>query len=163
VVRYLLKPVSREALCSAIDALGDHVRTLLLVDDQPEILQLFGRMLATSGRHYRLLRASSGQRALTLLRERRPDAMLLDLVMPGMDGYGVLLEKGSDPQIRDIPVVAISALDPVRESIIGSSISLTRSGGLTFRDLLACMQLWSEATPPFDRPRDREPPGNRAG
>ncbi|MDI7277054.1 MAG: ATP-binding protein, partial [Anaerolineae bacterium] len=163
VVRYLLKPVSREALCAALDGLKGAVETVLLVDDDPEVLQLFGRMLASAGRKYRLLRASRGQRALELLRERHPDVMLLDLVMPGMDGYQVLREKSLDPEIRGIPVVAVSAVDPVRESIISNSLTLMRSGGLTLRDLLSCLRLWSEATPPAEGARDPVPPGNRAG
>jgi signal transduction histidine kinase/CheY-like chemotaxis protein len=162
VVRYLLKPVSREALCGALDSLGGQVRTILLVDDDPEVLQLFGRLLASTRRGYRLLRASSGERALRLLRERKPDMMLLDLVMPGMDGYVVLQEKAQDAEIREIPVIAISAVDPVRESIISNSLTLLRGGGLTLGDLLICLRTWSEIMTRRTA-LDQGPPGNRAG
>ncbi len=148
VVRYLLKPVTREALHTALAKVGETVRTILLVDDDPEVLQLFGRMLNSTSRRYRVLRAPNGQRALTLLRERQPDVMLLDLVMPGMDGYEVLRQKALDPQIRAIPVICISAVDPARDSIIGNGLTLGRSGGLGFHDLLACLRLWSEVTTP---------------
>ena len=161
VVRYLLKPVSREMLCTALDSLGGQVKTVLLVDDDSEVLQLFGRLLASSGKGYRLLRASNGQRALRLLRERRPDVMLLDLVMPGMDGYAVLDEKGQDPEIRGIPVIAVSAVDPVRESVISNSLTLLRSGGLTLGDLLTCLRTWSEVMTPRTAP-DRGLPENPA-
>ncbi|MCL6429426.1 MAG: response regulator, partial [Anaerolineae bacterium] len=149
VVAYLVKPVSREALTRALDALGDEVRTVLLVDDDAEALQLYGRMLASTGRSYNLLRASNGQRALALLRERKPDAVLLDLVMPGLDGYAVLREKRDDPAIKDIPVIAITAVDPVRESLISGSLVLLRHGGLRVRDLIASIEAWGAdgATP----------------
>ena len=81
---------------------------ILVVDDQPEVLQLFARMLSTAREGYLVLRADNGQRALSLLRERQPDVMLLDLVMPGMDGFQLLKEKEQDASIRDIPVVIVS-------------------------------------------------------
>jgi CheY-like chemotaxis protein len=110
--------------------------------------QLLGRMLASTDKGHRLLRAPNGQRALSLLRERKPDLMLLDLVMPGMDGYAVLREKSLDVTIRDIPVVVVSARDPVRESIISNSLTLVRAGGLTLRDLLTCLRTWGEVMGP---------------
>lgn len=163
VARYLLKPVSREALCSALDSLGRHVRTILLVDDEPEMLQLFGRMLASTGRGYHVLRAYTGQLALTLLHERKPDVVLLDLVMPGVDGYQVIAEKKQDPEIRDIPVIAVSALDPARESVIGNSLVLARSGSLAFRDLLGCIRMWSEIIPQGWAADDPGQPGKSGG
>jgi len=140
--------VSREDLLATLTELGDTIRTVLVADDDPEMLQLFARMLDSPTRKYRLLRAPSGQRALEMLRERKPDVLLLDLVMPGMDGYEVLREKSRDPEMRDIPVVAISAVDPLQESIISNSLTLMRSGGLKMRDLITCLQVWGETTVP---------------
>ena len=51
-----------------------------------------------------VLRAKNGKQALEILRERRPDVMLIDLVMPDMDGFQVVREKNRDEAIRDIPV-----------------------------------------------------------
>jgi CheY-like chemotaxis protein len=163
VVRYLLKPITRESLLAALAELGIGVESILVVDDDAEVLQLFGRMLSRGERRYRLLRASSGQRALDLLRRRSPDVMLLDLVMPGMDGYELLRQKGEDPAIRSIPVIAVSAADPVRESLISNTLVLKRSGGLSLRDLLACLQMWSEVMTPTRVAAHPERPGNRAG
>ncbi len=160
VVRYLVKPVSTEALLSTIDGLGCSVRTVLVADDEQEALQLFGRMLASAGRGYRVLRAPNGPRALSLLRERRPDVMLLDLRMPGMNGYMVLQEKSSDPRIRGIPVVAISAQDPVAEAAGSDFLTCTQSGGLTLREVLACVQTLSEVLAPRDRSGDQERPAS---
>ncbi|MCD6289694.1 MAG: hybrid sensor histidine kinase/response regulator, partial [Anaerolineae bacterium] len=101
VARYLLKPITRGKLLSALEDLGRDVRTVLLVDDEPGQLQLFTRMLSATQRTYRVLQAKSGQQALHLLRQRHPDVMLLDLIMPGKDGFRVLQEKSLDPTIRD--------------------------------------------------------------
>ena len=163
VARYLLKPVSLDALSSALDSLRRDLKTILLVDDEPEMLQLFGRMLASTSRSYRVLRAYSGQLALNLLRERKPDVVLLDLVMPGVDGYQIIEEKKRDPEIRDIPVIAVSALDPARESVIGNSLALARSGGLVFHDLLTCIRMWSEITSPWQATGDPERSGKPGG
>jgi signal transduction histidine kinase/CheY-like chemotaxis protein len=148
VVRYLTKPVTRRELLSALEDLGEEVKRVLLVDDQPEALQLFARMLSSTERGYRVLRAESGPRALSLLRQQRPDVMLLDLIMPGMDGFQVLQEKGRDPAIRDVPVVVITSKDPSGEPIVSDGLTVTRSGGLSVRDLLACIQALSEILSP---------------
>lgn len=148
VVRYLVKPVTREMLLSTLEDLGEAVQSVLVVDDQPEALQLFARMLYTADRPYRVLRAENGQRALGLLRQRRPDVMLLDLIMPGMDGFQVLQEKGQDSSIQDIPVIIISSRDPGGEPIVSNVLTVTRGGGLSARDLLACIQAVSEILSP---------------
>jgi len=144
VVRYLVKPVTREALLSTLEDLGEDVQTVLLVDDQPEVLQLFVRMLSSAARTYDVLQAKSGQRALSLLRQRRPDVMLLDLIMPGMDGFQVLQEKSQDPSIRDIPVIVVSSRDPAGEPIVSDTLTVARGGGLSVRDLMACIRAVSE-------------------
>ena len=124
------------------------------VDDEPEALQLFARMLSSSQRDYRILQAANGQRALSLLRERQPDAMLLDLIMPGMDGFQVLQQKSQDPSISEIPVIVISSRDPRNEPIVSDRLAVTCGGGLSARDLLACIQSISEALTPSVRCAD---------
>ena len=83
VVRYLVKPIDSPGAALDVGDLGEGVKSVLLVDDEPEALQLFTRMLSSAKQGYDVLRAKNGQRALSLLRERRPDVMLLDLIMPG--------------------------------------------------------------------------------
>jgi len=140
VVRYLTKPVTRDELLSTLEDLGEEVKRVLLVDDHPEALQLFARMLSSAERGYRVVRAESGLRALSLLRQQRPDVMFLDLIMPGMDGFQVLQEKGRDPAIRDIPVIVVTSKDPSGEPVVSDGLTVTRSGGLSVGDLLACIQ-----------------------
>ncbi len=166
VVRYLVKPITREALLSALAELGEHVSNVLLVDDEPDIVRLLSRYMASAERPpaapYRVLRANDGQRALELLRERRPDVVLLDLILPGVDGFQVLREKNADPAIRDIPVIVISSRDPVGEPVVSDALTVMREGGLSVRDLAACVDAISAALTLSVRSADPAPPGNPA-
>jgi signal transduction histidine kinase/CheY-like chemotaxis protein len=152
VDRYLVKPVAREQLLDALGALGGNIHTVLLVDDNQEALRLFTRMLSTAEQDYTVVRATNGHRALSLLRQRRPDVMLLDLVMPGLDGFGVLEEKNKDAEIRDIPVIVISSKDPNGEPIVSDMLAMSRSGGLSVRDLVGCIQVVTELLNPSGPP-----------
>ena len=163
VVRYLLKPVTREALLTTLQGLGEGVRSVLVVDDEPDALQLFARMLSTAECGYRVMRTESGQRALSLLRERQPDALLLDLIMPGMDGFQVLQEKSRDPAIRDIPVVVITSRDPSGEPIVSDMLTVARGGGLSVRHLLACIEALSRILSPAEPAGDRGQPERPGG
>jgi signal transduction histidine kinase/CheY-like chemotaxis protein len=159
VVRYLVKPVTGKTLLRTLEDLGRETKTVLLVDDEPEALQLFSRVLSSSHRDYRILQATSGRRALGLMRQRQPDVLLLDLIMPGLDGFQVLQQKAQDPSIRDIPVVVVSSRDPTNQPIVSDSLMVTRGGGLSARDLLACIQAISEALTPMPQTGDRGPGG----
>ncbi len=158
VVRYLVKPITRDALLTALEGLGTDVETVLLVDDEPEALQLFARMLSSTENGYRVLRAKNGRRALSLMRERRPDVVLLDLIMPGMDGFEVLLEKSQDPAIREMPVVVISSRDPSGEPIVSDTLTVTRGGGLSVPNLLDCIRAVSDVLVPLGASADQVQP-----
>ncbi|HLH75057.1 MAG TPA: ATP-binding protein [Chloroflexota bacterium] len=106
---YLVKPVTRETLLETITQLGKPVRTVLVVDDQPPMVKLLCRMLRAAPGRYRLLRAHSGAEALAMARRWRPDLVLLDLLMPEVDGLTVLERLKDDPALRTIPVIAVSA------------------------------------------------------
>jgi CheY-like chemotaxis protein len=160
VVRYLVKPVTRDQLLSALGDLGDKVQRVLVVDDEPEVLQLFTRMLSSAQRKYDIMWAKNGHRALSLLRQRQPDVLLLDLMMPGMDGFQVLQEKSQDPAIREVPVIVVSARDATGELLVSDTLTVTRSGGLSVREFLACIQAVSEILSPLARSADRVPPEN---
>ncbi|MDF1512636.1 MAG: response regulator [Anaerolineae bacterium] len=150
MINYLVKPIAYTDLLSTVSAIGDDVKTILLVDDKPEALRLFARMLSTSERNYSILQTTSGQRALYLLKERQPDVMLLDLIMPNMDGFEVLHEKHKDPTIKDIPVIIISSRDPTGEPIVSNSLTISRSSGITGRELAECITAVSQALSPFE-------------
>jgi CheY-like chemotaxis protein len=142
---YLVKPVSGEALLAALDRLEMPGKTVLIVDDEPDALQLFRRMLTASGRGYRVLLARDGRQALDVLNEVRPDVMLLDLVMPNMDGFQLLGLRDKDPILRGIPVIVVSAQDPAGQPVVSSALAVMLRGGLSARQLLAGMRAISQA------------------
>ena len=144
---YLVKPVSRAALLGALRRLPVKPRTVLVADDEPEVQQLFGRILTSSRRGYRVLRAESGQQALDVLRQERPDVILLDLVMPEMDGFQFLAAMRAEPAWRDIPVIAVSAQDPVGGHTMTTAIAVTGNGGLSLPLLLDCIRLVGRISP----------------
>ncbi len=84
-------------------------RTILVVDDTPENLTVLGELLQPK---YRVRVANSGKRALQVAAtEPRPDLILLDVMMPEMDGYAAIGELRANPATRDIPVIFVTAMD----------------------------------------------------
>ena len=81
--------------------------TILVVDDVPQNIKLLDAILSPRG--YSVLAASSGSAALEMVAERRPDLILLDIVMPGMDGYEVCRRVRQDESTRYLPIVMITA------------------------------------------------------
>lgn len=87
--------------------------TILIVDDSPENLHVLGELLRP---HYRVLASISGEGALRVAGSQpKPDLILLDVMMPGMDGYAVLAQLKENPVTRGIPVVFLTALAAVAE------------------------------------------------
>jgi CheY-like chemotaxis protein len=84
-------------------------RTVLVVDDEPDTCDLLQRYLSKQG--FRVVTASSGEEALELAGRLHPDAMTLDVMMPGMDGWAVLAALKADPELAAIPVIVLSILD----------------------------------------------------
>ncbi|MFN8454438.1 MAG: hybrid sensor histidine kinase/response regulator [Anaerolineae bacterium] len=144
IADYLMKPISNSQLLAAVAKLEKPVRSILLVEDDPDALQLYSRILTSKPKKYRVLQASSGQEALDLARARHPDLILLDLILPGRDGFSVLAEKNRDMKIRDIPVLVLSANDPSGNPIFIPSFFATRIGGLSIPELLRCALAFSE-------------------
>jgi len=87
----------------------DQRRTLLVVDDTPENLAVLGEILMPE---YRVRVASSGERGLIVAAsEPQPELILLDIMMPGLDGYQVLERLQENPATREIPVIFVTAMD----------------------------------------------------
>ncbi len=101
----------------------DHPATVLVVDDSPPNVKLLRLILGAAG--YRVLDADSGPRALDILRRDKPDAMLLDVRMPGMSGYEVCRKIRADPESADLPVIMVTALSQAEERIAGIEAGAT--------------------------------------
>lgn len=93
---------------------------ILIVDDQPDNLLILEDLL---GRHYTVHAACDGEEALTRLADGdRPDLMLLDVVMPGMDGFEVCRRAKASPGLRDMPVLLLTSLDSAADEEYGLSL-----------------------------------------
>jgi DNA-binding response OmpR family regulator len=121
-VDYLPKPVSREQLLSAArQALAARQESqsyrLLVVEDDPDIRSMMREALTRQG--YEVSTATSGREVLGEVARSQPDLILLDLKMPGMDGYEVIrqLKAGHDTQSIPIIVTTASPLDKERDKI----------------------------------------------
>jgi len=90
---------------------------VLVVDDIPRNVKLLEAKLAAE--YFEVMCAESGERALELVREERPDIVLLDVMMPGMDGFEVCRRIKADPKTMHIPVVMVTALDQVHDRVEG--------------------------------------------
>jgi len=105
---YLVKPISRDAFLSALERLGDSVRRVLIVDDDPRVVRLLARMMRSAGREYEVSRAYTGRDAWAKL-EGQPHLVVLDLIMPEVDGYMILERMRQKEALRDIPVIVVTA------------------------------------------------------
>ncbi|BES72141.1 hypothetical protein RE428_31590 [Marinobacter nanhaiticus D15-8W] len=94
--------------------------TVLLVDDNAQNLKVLYETLKDRG--YRLLIANEGEKALTLAERHQPEVVLLDIMMPGMDGYEVCQRLKASPETADGAVVFLSALDDVDAKVKGFSL-----------------------------------------
>jgi CheY-like chemotaxis protein len=83
--------------------------TILVIDDDPTARDLMATFLRKEG--YRMVAAASGDEGVRLARTLRPDAITLDVIMPGMDGWGVLAALKADPDLADIPVAMVTIVD----------------------------------------------------
>lgn len=94
---------------------GDRVTVIMVVDDEPENLEVLGRMLRFRG--CRLALFPSGESALRAAAAQPPDLVLLDILMPGLDGFEVCRRMKADARLRDIPVLFLSALSGVQDKV----------------------------------------------
>ena len=92
-------------------------RTILIVDDEEDVLDLLQLVFETSG--FEVRRASTGKSAVSSAYEQPPDVVLLDVMMPEMDGWQVLRTLKGDERTRKVPVVMLSARAERRDKMIG--------------------------------------------
>lgn len=86
-----------------------HTPTVLVADDSSDIRTVVKYSLIDQG--FRVIEASNGYEAIQLARQYRPTVILLDLCMPGIDGWEVTLQLRSDPALDEVPIIAMTAYD----------------------------------------------------
>ena len=102
-------PLRQEGLLSALERLDDRVQNIAIIEDEPDARVLLRRILEF--RRYKVAEAADGAEGIKLLKDNKPDLVLLDLMMPHMDGFAVLDMMEADDELRDIPVIVITAKD----------------------------------------------------
>ncbi len=96
-------------------------KNILCVEDEPEMVDLIRLILARRG--FNVQGASGGVEGIRLIREKHPDLVLLDLMMPDMDGWEVYQQMKADPALRDIPVIVVTAKAQNIDKVLGLHIA----------------------------------------
>jgi signal transduction histidine kinase/DNA-binding response OmpR family regulator len=107
---YLVKPVDKGQLLAAVyraAAMPERKHTVVAIDDDPLAIELARVSLEPAG--WTVLGAATGQEGLALIRERQPSVVLLDLLMPGMDGFEVVEALRAEPDTKTVPVVILTS------------------------------------------------------
>jgi len=137
-VDYLTKPVTRRRLSEVIEAIGEPIRRVLIVDDEADILELLALLVKACVASAEIETAQNGQEALEKMRSTPFDLVLLDLVMPDLDGWEVLSIKSQDEALRKIPTVVISGRDQGTRPVTSRALVATMGAGLSLSKLLQC-------------------------
>ncbi len=137
-VDYLLKPVDYDRLLTLLQlhCTNSSPNSVLVVEDNTENREMIGRQLTKAG--WRVIEAENGRKALDLLQTEQPGLILLDLMMPEMDGFEFLRELRQHPQWRSLPAIVLTAKDLTTEERQWLSKQTQRicSKGSTSRQLL---------------------------
>ncbi|KUO50366.1 MAG: hypothetical protein APF76_11715 [Desulfitibacter sp. BRH_c19] len=108
---YLLKPINQDRLYSALENIFPEIQAenieLLAIDDEPLALELISDLLEAKG--YKVQKAYSGKEGIEKAKSISPAVILLDLMMPKMDGFDVIDELAKIPETKDIPIIIVTA------------------------------------------------------
>jgi len=155
---YLVKPVGKEQLLAALyraAAMPERKHTVVAIDDDPLAIELVRASLEPEG--WTVLGAATGQDGLALIRERQPSAVLLDLLMPGMDGFEVVEALRADPDTKSVPVVILTSKSMTQQDKERLQGRITYVARKTEFDLsgLAGLLRWASTS--------RQPPASESG
>jgi threonine synthase len=139
VVSEAIHAGAEEGLLAALSKITiDRFPRIAIVDDHPEARRLIRRILQSQG-EYTLYEAASGREAIELAQREHPDLIILDLMMPEIDGFGVIEALQAQPETADIPIIVVTAkeLTPAeKDRLRGHIQSLMQKGDFMSDDLL---------------------------
>jgi threonine synthase len=127
-----------EGLGAALERLDEQVTTVVVIDDNPQDSRLIRRLLQAH-KNYRVFEVNNPLDGLDLVRQRKPDLVVMDLTMPDLDGFTMLEAFKTDAEVAHIPVVVVSAktLTPAdRARLEGRAESLWQKGSFNTRELV---------------------------
>jgi signal transduction histidine kinase/DNA-binding response OmpR family regulator len=155
---YLVKPVGKDQLLAAlyrVAAMPERRHTVVAIDDDPLAIELVRVSLEPEG--WTVLGAATGQEGVTLIKQRQPSAVLLDLLMPGMDGFEVVEALRADPDTKSIPIVILTSKSMTQQDKERLRGRITYVARKTEFDLsgLAGLLRWASTS--------RQPPASESG
>ena len=89
------------------------MKTILFIEDESALQKTFGELLTQEG--YQMISALDGEIGLRLAKSKKPDLILLDLIMPKVDGFGVLKKLKEDEETKNIPVIVLTNLEELED------------------------------------------------
>ena len=131
-----------DGLLRALEALDERVKRIAIIEDNPDATRLIRRILQSQGNYF-IDEATNGADGLALIRETRPNLVILDLMMPGVDGFTVVDTMKTDSLLRHIPIIVITAkeLTPIEKRRLSGKIKgLLQKGSFMDVDLLRDIQ-----------------------
>ncbi|KAF0108772.1 MAG: putative two-component hybrid sensor and regulator [Anaerolineaceae bacterium] len=140
---YLVKPILEDDLLNALNRLNNDgaIKEVLVIDDDADDLRLIGKILNEHSR-YKAILAEGGKQGWQALSSKPPHAVILDLFMPGMDGFTILEKLRTSPLLNDIPVIVVSGADlnPEQQKQLSDfGQKLIHKGAFTEQELLGIL------------------------
>ncbi|HEY5729937.1 MAG TPA: GAF domain-containing protein [Anaerolineales bacterium] len=141
---YLVKPILEGDLVHSLDRLNKNgtIHHVLVIDDDPNDLRLIEKILAEHGK-YKTVLAEGGRKGWEIVNVNPPDAIILDIFMPDMDGFTILEKLREEPALRDIPVLVVSGgslTNEQQKQLADYGQRLIAKGTLNEDDLIASIE-----------------------
>jgi DNA-binding response OmpR family regulator len=115
-------------------------KTVIVVEDEPDTAEMFAEMMRLNG--YQVMKSYAGETAVSLIKKEKPDAVVLDIMMPDLSGLEVLRILRNDPALASIPVIVVSAkslTSDIKQGMdAGASVYLAKP--VAFMDLVAAVE-----------------------
>ena len=139
-IEYMVKPINKGQLMDELQRLKKRFRIyeILIVDDEPQAVEVLSRYIGELN-DYKVTRAIGGEEALSRIKESRPDLIILDLMMPEIDGFEVIRYLKKSEETKEIPIIIVSAKKLTQEEIkyLNCNIEkIIRKGDFSKEDLL---------------------------
>jgi threonine synthase len=128
-----------EGLLTALEDIDDRVQRIAILEDNPDASRLIRRILQAQG-EFLIDEANNGLDGLEMIKQDTPNLLILDLMMPGMDGFGVVKEMKKDPKLHEVPIIVITAKELSsfeRAELDGKIKALLQKGSFLDSELLS--------------------------
>lgn len=154
IADFLVKPVSAEGMHQALRRLERPVQHILVIDDEQDIVRLYERILRNLSPVHQVRKAYGGEEGLEMMRSTPPDVVILDLLMPQMDGFAVLQHMKNDPALCDVPVILASAYgaSDAISAVARGTLSLDKPDGFEPGELVRCVEALVDLITPYRTP-----------